>query len=1184
MEMKVYIRDAVDASAEWVDISERCVRPSIKLNEGFSTAGKTCDATDLSLTIKALNVTDAAAFHTTEKLARLVLDGVQVFEGYSDGSATVDLGTSSSYVHVKVSFNSYMSLLEDQVAPSGGIAYEGKKIFDPADKPNSLVHLLAERMYSAVPAPYHDILSAITDKVISAADVAAITKTLPIVYIPEDETIYDTFQSLLYENSLSFYFRDKAIHLLSPWDTERTPQDILLTDFISKPTLKQQPLRHRSHMILSVAEYTQENASTLFDSGDPNTEEGNPQIIEPGESYPDDGESERLDYENPDDEEAEIVYSVNPKLSYTAVRVDDNAEDYDEWGTDPADITVESDIRPDEGTVLFKNPNAYRVGVQRYSVTADRAYWKKYTTQVKDRIKEGEEEEYEADYIPDTESAEAFLSLYHLQEYANNAEIQLSTERHYITPGTLIQVTDLPYILLVLSRETTYDNPDKPLYKYSMIPLVYIESPTDITHSKPGSGGNVLRYLFLELSAVYFHYGSNGELLPADQVIYATLTRVNIASTPVWTVNGEVVQSVDGYPDKLRIDPSYMEGRDFITVAVTCGRYQKSITITRIQDGEGGQPIQLWQYGEDYDIQPDDSCEVLVWGDMAITLNGWAFVTNPGQWETEVPTSHPDDKPYLWCKFWNYNIDDWDYYVMNGPPAVDFSLVVNPQTFRLTSRGYTKSGQTVRAICNRLNTNSQPAWAVSNNLEWEETEGGAGATDITITIPSMIQLPNFEITCSIAAIGITKTYVIGGVQEGAEEPMYIGVYPSIDDIPKTTTEGKVVYGDHALVEDSEGNRTPYYYTGTQWVIADGQMPADLAWRVLMDSLYDATTSPGTLQSQSIINLFAQNFTSFNAFIYNLMVRHLLVGSGTETNGFRFEIYDYKNGENVTPVVRAIYNGKVIFQIVPSSGNVFFGEPNDSLDAPVSGFMYRASDQSIIGPYYTGTTPGIQISSSGRVTTRSMVANYADINYADINDADIVNSNFSGYFQTPAISVYRSLYPEVYISPIRNLSQARDIILTLKNYGYEISSNDWTDRVLLYVECSILPDAKYALVTYTRSTSGTQVTCTYQISFYDANMTAMGSFDDYGIETEYQNATLHRSSTLYCVASGDPSYSESSYDINEDSYQYISEPFTLTFRTGNVLKVDIPVENNLGFAIEDGQVYQAQDGTLKVYRS
>ena len=46
--------------------------------------------------------------------------------------------------------------------------------------------------------------------------------------------------------------------------------------------------------------------------GDPN-EDGNPQVIEPGESCPEDGEPEALDYEKPDDEEAEIAYLGKPR-------------------------------------------------------------------------------------------------------------------------------------------------------------------------------------------------------------------------------------------------------------------------------------------------------------------------------------------------------------------------------------------------------------------------------------------------------------------------------------------------------------------------------------------------------------------------------------------------------------------------------------------------------------------------------------------------------------------------------------------------------------------------------------------------------------------------------------------------------------------------------------------------------
>ena len=42
-----------------------------------------------------------------------------------------------------------------------------------------------------------------------------------------------------------------------------------------------------------------------------------------------------------------------------------------------------------------------------------------------------------------------------------------------------------------------------------------------------------------------------------------------------------------------------------------------------------------------------------------------------------------------------------------------------------------------------------------------------------------------------------------------------------------------------------------------------------------------------------------------------------------------------------------YNGNTVFQIDPASGNVFFGKPNDGLTAPLSGFMYRASDGVIV---------------------------------------------------------------------------------------------------------------------------------------------------------------------------------------------------------------------------------------------
>ena len=152
MELKVYLREL--DSDSWVDISPRCVRPSIKLTEGFGTEDKGSDITSLSLTIRALSLEDAVMFHTTEKLVRLDIDGVTVFEGYSDGKATVDMETSTEWVHVKVKFYSYAKLFEKEATPAGGVALEGMKILDTADTDHSIVHQLIEVMYDSLAEPF----------------------------------------------------------------------------------------------------------------------------------------------------------------------------------------------------------------------------------------------------------------------------------------------------------------------------------------------------------------------------------------------------------------------------------------------------------------------------------------------------------------------------------------------------------------------------------------------------------------------------------------------------------------------------------------------------------------------------------------------------------------------------------------------------------------------------------------------------------------------------------------------------------------------------------------------------------------------------------------------------------------------------------------------------------------------
>ncbi len=381
--------------------------------------------------------------------------------------------------------------------------------------------------------------------------------------------------------------------------------------------------------------------------------------------------------------------------------------------------------------------------------------------------------------------------------------------------------------------------------------------------------------------------------------------------------------------------------------------------VIKMTAEDGGDPLVFFQWAATPYVAPDEGVDLLTWDDMAITWESggevMGFILDSGRWETLVP-----DKPfglnYLWVKFWSYQEEQWGYFCTTGTPAMDFNLIVNPQTFKLTSRGVTQESkvyndklQRINVRCQRLNTTAPISWTVTPEdeslLSWERVND-ADDSEIVIMIQPMVSLQTITIGCSIADIDVSKEFVVSGIQEGKAEMMYMGVIDSTATFPADTSEGSLIIGDHVLVEDANGTRTPYYWTGTEWKMADSTTPSSVTFEILQNVLYDATHSPGTIDSQSIVNLFAQNFAAYSAFVYNLMARNLLVGSGTATSGFRFEVYDYQDGENVTPVIRAMYNGQTVFQIVPSSGNVFFGQPNSTLTAPSSGFMYRASDQSI----------------------------------------------------------------------------------------------------------------------------------------------------------------------------------------------------------------------------------------------
>ena len=332
--------------------------------------------------------------------------------------------------------------------------------------------------------------------------------------------------------------------------------------------------------------------------------------------------------------------------------------------------------------------------------------------------------------------------------------------------------------------------------------------------------------------------------------------------------------------------------------------------VMKMTAEDGGNPVVFFQWAATPYIKPDEGYELLTWDNMAITWETgdevMGFILDSGRWETMVPEK-PFGLNYLWVKYWNYTEEKWDYFCTTGTPAMSFDLIVNPQTFKLTTRGVVKEDteqtdgcQRITVRCQRYNTTAPISWMIEPEdedlLRWERVVD-ADDSEIRIILNPLVVLGSVHVHCSIADIEVAKDFLITGVQEGTADQMYLGIISSTATFPVDTSEGQLMVGDHILVENEDGSRTPYYYTGQPgddaWVVADMDTPSSFVWKILQNCLYDAVMAPSAVESQSVINLFAQNFAAYNAFIQNLwaqqiQVLNVLFGGDYYASGQRIE--------------------------------------------------------------------------------------------------------------------------------------------------------------------------------------------------------------------------------------------------------------------------------------------------------
>ena len=404
------------------------------------------------------------------------------------------------------------------------------------------------------------------------------------------------------------------------------------------------------------------------------------------------------------------------------------------------------------------------------------------------------------------------------------------------------------------------------------------------------------------------------------------------------------------------------EKDEFIWVRdkVTFSNGTSSYTVPYVSTGDaGGSALVYFQWAVSNRVSPDDDFAMLMWDDIAITWDmgdgtQMAFIFETGEWTSSV-TDKPAGLNYLWMKSWNYQTQQWDYIPVNGDPAMSFDLEVNPQTFKLTSRGIVKEDETysdgyqrIRVKCIKLNTKAVASWGVSDaSGNWAEKDApGSGENgswhfvnssddaQIEIVIRRGVELPLFTVYCQIQDIGVVKTFICSGVRESAKAPVYLGKISSVADIPSSTPEGPLMPGDYflPLFSDAAGGITkdiPRVWGGASWhnlnSVTDAKWYSQIISSVQAD-VWSGIPDDSVVQANWgwVANLITKYVTAEVIEALNIKTQNLLVGSGTGVagSGFRTRIGYAENPDgSKDPVFDVMWGDKTVFYIDSANGNV-----------------------------------------------------------------------------------------------------------------------------------------------------------------------------------------------------------------------------------------------------------------------
>ena len=457
----VYMKE-LSASTGWQDVTHAVVLDKgVPIRKGFGSLSDAIDVGSVSLTVRMESLREAALLHVSQKQVLIQANGVTIFEGLSYDDASVDLNMNTDYVYASLKYKPYSSAFEDAKVPEDTV-FTDVKVCDPTDEEHSLLHILFGMIVENLPGQLPDILSGSY----SVSTAVSNTKVLELVILEKGENLENYLTQLLYQNGYAYYMDLFSIVVIDPYLSGRVvTAGIPITDVLAKPKISQAPYIVDKKCVVRfprVEQYADEtvyelNSERYDDSGEPT------QIatIEPGAFYPLDSDGEPITMEadygtERETDDIELVHTVDQTLSYVVRRLVD-PEDPSQ-GTLPAVLIVDDkELKTLSATFRLYNNNAYQVSLRNVVVKATTAYYRNWETKYEDtETASGETEEIDGLYMPDADTAKAFVKRYRAETMAQRTQVTFRTHL-VLAPNSLIEIAGLPYQLLIRYRTEAHD-------------------------------------------------------------------------------------------------------------------------------------------------------------------------------------------------------------------------------------------------------------------------------------------------------------------------------------------------------------------------------------------------------------------------------------------------------------------------------------------------------------------------------------------------------------------------------------------------------------------------------------------------------------------------------------------------------------------------------------------------------